>query len=47
MTDELAPQAQAVLHALRQHLPHVAWVGASGVGVLATGWSISTSPRWW
>ncbi|HEX5311484.1 FIST signal transduction protein [Aquabacterium sp.] len=37
LTDELAPQAKAVLHALRQHLPHVAWVGASGVGVLATG----------
>lgn len=37
LTDELAPQAEVVLHTLRQRLPEVAWVGASGVGVLATG----------
>lgn len=37
LTDELAPQAAMVLQALRQRLPEVAWVGASGVGVLATG----------
>ena len=37
LTDQLAPQAEKVLHALRERMPHVAWVGASGVGVLATG----------
>ncbi|HET8693354.1 MAG TPA: FIST N-terminal domain-containing protein [Aquabacterium sp.] len=36
-TDELAPQAELVLQSLRELLPDVAWVGASGVGVLATG----------
>lgn len=37
LTDELAPQAEGVLQALRRRLPGVAWVGASGVGILATG----------
>ena len=37
LTDQLAPQAEIVLRRLRERLPNVAWVGASGVGVLATG----------
>ncbi len=36
ISHELAHGAQAILDGLRQHLPHVAWVGAVGVGVLAT-----------
>ena len=37
LTDELAGQMDTVLQGLRERMPHVAWVGASGVGVLATG----------
>lgn len=35
-TDDHAPHAGALLQALRQHWPGVAWTGASGVGVCAT-----------
>jgi small ligand-binding sensory domain FIST len=37
LTEELADGAEAVLARLREHLPHVAWVGGVGAGVLATG----------
>lgn len=37
LTDELAHGAEQVLQALRERLPDVSWVGAVGVGVLATG----------
>lgn len=37
LSDELAHGADAILHGLRQHLPDVAWVGAVGAGVLASG----------
>ena len=37
LTEELADSAQAILASLRERLPHVAWVGAVGAGVLATG----------
>jgi small ligand-binding sensory domain FIST len=37
MTEELADGAQAIMARLRAHLPHVAWVGGVGAGVLATG----------
>jgi len=36
VTDALAHGAAAILHGLRQRMPHVAWVGAVGIGVLAT-----------
>jgi len=36
-TDHFAPHAQALLDALRQHWPGVAWVGTVGVGVAAGG----------
>ncbi|MDO9004294.1 MAG: FIST C-terminal domain-containing protein [Aquabacterium sp.] len=37
LTDALAPQAEAILHGLRERLPGVAWVGGVGMGVLASG----------
>lgn len=37
LTDELAPGADRVMQALREHLPEVTWVGAVGAGVLASG----------
>ena len=37
LSDELAHGAEVILRGLRQHLPDVAWVGAVGAGVLATG----------
>lgn len=37
LSDELGHGAQQVLQGLRTRLPHVAWVGAVGAGVLATG----------
>ena len=37
VSDELAAGLDTILHGLRTRLPHVAWVGAVGVGVLATG----------
>lgn len=37
LSDELAHGAEAVMQALRERLPHVSWVGAVGIGVLATG----------
>jgi small ligand-binding sensory domain FIST len=37
LTEELTDDAQAIMAALRAHLPHVAWVGGVGTGVLATG----------
>jgi small ligand-binding sensory domain FIST len=36
-TDHYAAQAEALLDALRQRWPGVAWVGSVGVGVLASG----------
>jgi len=36
-TDHYAPQAEALLDALRQRWPGVAWVGTVGVGVAASG----------
>lgn len=36
-SDHYAPQAQALLDALRQRWPRVAWVGTVGVGVAASG----------
>ena len=36
-TDHYAPHAQALLEALRQRWPNVAWVGTVGVGVAACG----------
>lgn len=36
-TDAYAPQAEAMLAALRQRWPGVAWVGSVGVGVAASG----------
>ena len=37
LSDYFAPAAEAILEALQQKLPGVAWVGAAGVGVLASG----------
>lgn len=37
LTDALAPQAEVILHGLRERLPGVAWVGGVGLGVLASG----------
>lgn len=37
MTEDLAPQAEAIIKGLKERLPGVAWVGAVGHGVLATG----------
>jgi small ligand-binding sensory domain FIST len=37
LTDHYAPQAQALLANLRQRWPHVAWVGAVGLGIAAGG----------
>lgn len=37
LTDELAHGCEEVLRALRERMPGVSWVGAVGVGVLATG----------
>ena len=37
LSDALAPGAEAIMRGLRQHLPDVAWVGAVGAGVAATG----------
>lgn len=37
LSDALAHGAPAVLDGLRLRMPHVAWVGAVGAGVLATG----------
>lgn len=37
LTDALAPQAEAILHGLRERLPGVAWVGGVGMGVLSSG----------
>lgn len=36
-TDAYAPQAEALLAALRQRWPGVAWVGSVGIGVCASG----------
>jgi small ligand-binding sensory domain FIST len=36
-TDHHRPQAEALLAALRQQWPDVAWVGASGIGVAGSG----------
>src|SRR5690606_17702436 len=36
LSDELAHRSEVVLRGLRQHLPDVAWVGATGAGVLAS-----------
>lgn len=44
LSDDLAHGAAAILHGLRQHLPHVAWVGAVGVGVLASGVEYMNEP---
>jgi len=43
-TDHHAPHASALLAALRQRWPGVAWCGASGVGVAATGTEYFGSP---
>ena len=37
LSEDLADGAQAILNALRERLPGVAWVGGVGAGVLATG----------
>ena len=37
LSDALAHGAESILCGLRQHLPDVAWVGAVGAGVIATG----------
>jgi small ligand-binding sensory domain FIST len=37
LTDAYAPHADALLAALREHWPQVAWVGCVGVGVAASG----------
>lgn len=37
VTDELADGLEHIVHGLRTRLPQVAWVGAVGAGVLATG----------
>jgi len=37
LSDGYAPQAQALLDALRERWPALAWVGAVGVGISATG----------
>ncbi|MBI2732444.1 MAG: FIST C-terminal domain-containing protein [Aquabacterium sp.] len=37
LTEELADSADAILASLRERLPDVAWVGAMGAGVLASG----------
>lgn len=37
VSDELGAGLDTILQGLRARLPHVAWVGAVGVGVLATG----------
>jgi small ligand-binding sensory domain FIST len=37
LSDDLAHGVDVILAGLRQRLPHVAWVGAIGAGVLATG----------
>lgn len=37
LTEELADKADEVLASLRLRLPHVAWVGGVGAGILATG----------
>lgn len=44
LSDELAPEAESTLAALRARLPHVAWVGAVGAGVLATGVEYTDEP---
>ena len=35
LTDELSDGAEVIMASLRQHLPHVAWVGGVGSGVLS------------
>lgn len=37
LSDHYAPQAEALLDDLRQRWPGVAWVGATGVGIAASG----------
>ena len=37
LTEELTDGAGAILASLRERMPHVAWVGGVGAGVLATG----------
>ena len=37
LTDHFAPQAEALLADLRQRWPGVAWVGATGIGIAASG----------
>jgi small ligand-binding sensory domain FIST len=37
LTEELTDDAEAIMATLRERLPHVAWTGGVGVGVLATG----------
>ncbi|HEX5356671.1 MAG TPA: FIST N-terminal domain-containing protein [Aquabacterium sp.] len=37
LTEELAEGASTILAGLRERLPHVAWVGGVGSGILATG----------
>jgi len=44
LSEELAEGAQTILDELRQRLPHVAWVGGVGVGVLATGVEYMNEP---
>lgn len=37
LTEELADGAEAIMASLRERLPHVAWVGGVGAGVLSNG----------
>ena len=37
LTEELADGAEAIMASLRERLPHVAWVGGVGAGVLSDG----------
>ncbi len=37
LTEDLAEEAEVILSGLRARLPHVAWVGGVGAGVLASG----------
>jgi small ligand-binding sensory domain FIST len=44
LSEELASGANAILSGLQARMPHVAWVGGVGVGVLATGVEYLTEP---
>lgn len=44
LSDAFTPSAESVLAALRSRLPQVAWVGAVGAGVLATGVEYTDEP---